>query len=274
MEKLTAQLNKYLNALATRGAIVGVFLGLLPAALILYLGYSFFIEPGIAANSAKDKQVVQLETEVARGRAVEAGQEDFKKEFKKTIELFYESLPLLPKETELSNVLVGVQSAAGRYNVVLTGLNAVKEGQKTANADKLNEREMPATVVGDYDDVMRFFLDLSRQTRILIVRDYSVQSAVGKQKGARPTFVAVDFSLLAYHAPQTGEFPNLPDFIRENSEQRSQAVSIVPISAQADQPAKNAPPTENAPPPPVAPPTEGELQRLNERARELNPKNE
>ena len=210
MEKFTEQYYRFMNALVERGAALGVLLGLVPAALILYVGYSFFIEPGIAAGDVQDKQIIALESEVARGKAVEAASEDFKVEFKKIVGLFYESLPLLPAESELSNVLNGVQSVAVRRNVVLTGLNAIKESQKTANADKLYEREMPATVVGKYDDVMRFFLDLSHQTRILIVRDYTVGSAVGKQKGARPVFVSVDFSLLAYHAPPPGEFPALP----------------------------------------------------------------
>lgn len=231
MEKLTEQYNKYLNALAKRGAVLGVLVGLLPATLFLYFGYVFFIESGFAANDVKSKSVAALETDVGRGKTVEASQEDFKREFSKTVELFYESLPLLPKETELSNVLNNVQSVAARYNVTLTGLNAVKEAQKTANADKLYEREMPATVVGSYDDVMRFFLDLSRQTRILIVRDYTVQSVGGKQKGARPTFVSVDFSLLAYHAPPTAEFPNLPPDVQTSAPQVAAANNTAPNSA-------------------------------------------
>lgn len=211
MDKITKQVNIFLNFLALRGTPLGLLIGLLPAVLLIYAGWTLFIEPGRLQNDALDKQVLAAEAEVARGRGVEASQAEFKSEFKKTVELFYESLPLLPVESELSNVLVGVQSVAVRHNVTLTGLSAVKPGQKTANADKLYEREMPAVVVGSYDDVMRFFLDLSRQTRILIVRDYSVQTAnKDGQQAARPTLVSVDFSLLAYHAPPTSEFPNLP----------------------------------------------------------------
>lgn len=210
MKKVSEKINQALDALVRRGVILGFLVGLLPALLILYLGFSWLIAPAVAENEAREKQVVALENEVEKGHAVETSQEEFKKESKRIVGLFYESLPLLPKETELSNVLTGVQSVAARYNVVLTGLSAVKEGQKTANADKLYEREIPGTVVGSYDDVMRFFLDLSRQTRILIVRDYAAQSSVNKQKGVRPVFVSVDFTLLAYHAPPTSEFPNLP----------------------------------------------------------------
>lgn len=210
MNQLTELYNRYLNALVERGAAFGVLVGLVPAMLFLYLGYIFLIAPGIAVIEFKGKTVAALETEAARGRAVEAGQEEFKRAFANTVALFYESLPVVPVESEISNVLNGVQSVAARHRVVLTGLNAAKEAQKTANADKLYEREIPASVVGNYDDVMRFFLDLSRQTRILIIRDYTVSAAFGKPKEARPLSVAVDFTLLAYHAPPTAEFPNLP----------------------------------------------------------------
>lgn len=209
MEKITEQFNNFLNVLAKHGAFFGILAGLVPASLIIYTGYIFMIEPAMRQIESQEKQVAAAEAEVVKGKAVEASQEEFKREFKKTVELFYESLPLIPVESELSNILTGVQNVAVRNNVVLTGLVAVKIGQKTANADKLYEREMPATVVGSYDDCMRFFLDLSRQTRILIVRDYTAQT-IGEKKGARPEQVSVDFSLLAYHAPPTSEFPNVP----------------------------------------------------------------
>lgn len=224
MEKLKLQLNEYLNVMVKRGAILGVVFGLLPAALFFYAGYTFLIEPGLIENDAKTVIVKGLEAQVANGRAVEAGQEEFKKKFKKIVALFSDSLPLLPAESEFSSVLTGIQQIAGRYRVTLTGLNAVRDGQKTANADKLIERELPATVVGNYDDVMRFFLDVSRQTRILIIRDYAVQSAVAKEKNARPSFVSVDFSLLAYHTPPSAEFPVVPpEFMPEAASFRGAA---------------------------------------------------
>ncbi len=211
MEKIKNQLESFLNALAKRGVAVTVAVGLIPALLILYVGYSFFIQPGVTSIGEKQTQLNSVEADVARGKAVEASEADFKNEFRRTIELYYETLPLLPKESEISNVLLGVQTVAARNNVVLTGLTAVKDGSTSPNANMLIEREIPAQVVGDYNDVMRFFYDLSRQSRILIVRDYNVESAVSKQKDSRPMFVAANFSLLAYHAPPKADFPaNIP----------------------------------------------------------------
>ncbi|MCY7375268.1 MAG: type 4a pilus biogenesis protein PilO [Pyrinomonadaceae bacterium] len=211
MEKINQPLESFLNALAKRGVAVAVAVGLVPALLILYLGYSFFIQPGMAAIGEQQTQLNLVEADVAKGKAVEASEADFKNEFRRTIELYYETLPLLPKESEISNVLFGVQTVAARNQVMLTGLTAIKDGSNSPNAKMLIEREIPAQVVGNYNDVMRFFYDLSRQSRILIVRDYNVESAVSKQKDSRPVFVAANFSLLAFHAPPKADFPtNIP----------------------------------------------------------------
>lgn len=211
MEKIKQQLESFLNILAKRGVAVAVAVGFVPALLILYIGYSFFIQPQITAIGEKQTQLNLLEADVARGKAVEASESDFKNEFRRTIELYYETLPLLPKESEISNVLFGVQTVAARNKVMLTGLTAVKDGSTSPNANMLIEREIPAQVVGNYNDVMRFFYDLSRQSRILIVRDYNVESAISKQKDSRPVFVAANFSLLAFHAPPKTDFPtNIP----------------------------------------------------------------
>jgi Tfp pilus assembly protein PilO len=214
MKNLLKSWNKFLNAVARKGVYFGALVGLVPASLIFYCGYVLFVEPGRISNQDTEKNVQTIEAEVAKGRAVEASEPEFKKEFTKIVGLFYDSLPLLPKETELASVLMSVQESAKRYNVTLTGLVAVRDAQKTPNADKLYEREMPGTVVGNYDDVMRFFMDVSRKTRILIIRDYIVSSAKDKQSGVRPTFVSVQFSLLAFHAPPTSEFPVLPPDIK------------------------------------------------------------
>lgn len=214
MKEIIKKWNKFLTAVARKGVYFGALIGIIPALLIGFYGYSLFVEPGSVANTDKEKAVQQIEAEVAKGKAVEASEKEFKQEFTKVVELFYESLPLLPKETELANVLIGVQESAKRFNVTLTGLVAVKDAVKTANADKLYEKEMPSTVVGKYDDVMRFFMDISRKTRILIIRDYTITSVKEKQTGVRPNFVGVQFSLLAFHAPPTSEFPVLPPDIK------------------------------------------------------------
>jgi len=84
----------------------------------------------------------------------------------------------------------------------LTGLQAVKQSVKSPSAAKLYEREIPALVTGPYPQVVRFFNDISRMPRILLVRDYSV---VSLKSG-----VSAGFTLVAYHAPPPAEMPGLP----------------------------------------------------------------
>jgi Tfp pilus assembly protein PilO len=92
--------------------------------------------------------------------------------------------------------------------VTLTGLMAVKQSVKSPKAEKLYEREIPAIVTGPYPQVVRFFTDISRMPRILLVRDFSV---VSLQKS-----VSAGFTLVAYHAPPPAEMPRIPDDLTVN----------------------------------------------------------
>ena len=71
------------------------------------------------------------------------GEEQFRAEFKKVVDLYQEAKPLLPEETEVSDVLGQVETAAKRNGVTLTGLMAVKDSVKSPIAEKLYEREIP-----------------------------------------------------------------------------------------------------------------------------------
>jgi Tfp pilus assembly protein PilO len=126
----------------------------------------------------------------------------FRAEFKKIVDLYDQAKPLLPQETEISDVLGQVEMAAQRNGVTLTGLAAVKESIKSPIAEKLYEREIPAIVTGPYPRVVHFFADISRMPRILLVRDFSIVSLHSD--------VSAGFTLVAYHAPPPAEMPDIP----------------------------------------------------------------
>ena len=211
LTKVLKTWQKFLQKIAAKGSYCGILVGLLPALLLFYGGFIWLVAPRRQANLERENALAAVEAEIAKGRAIVAGEAAFKEEFARVVGLFYESLPLLPKETELANLMDGVQSAAREEKVTVTSLVAAREPQKSGNADKLYEREIPATVVGDYHQVLRFFARISQQTRILVIRDYTVASgAKEKNAKARPSYVTVQFSLLAFHAPPTAEFPALP----------------------------------------------------------------
>lgn len=173
-----------------------------------YLIYSYFLDGWMASNHDYRQKVVAKELENKKTEAMLAGEPAFRAQFKKVADLYQDAKPLLPQETEISDVLGQVETAAQRNGVTLTGLLAVKESVKSPSADKLYEREIPAVVTGPYPQVVRFFNDISRMPRILLVRDYSV---VSLKSG-----VSAGFTLVAYHAPPPAEMPGLPKDLASN----------------------------------------------------------
>jgi Tfp pilus assembly protein PilO len=163
--------------------------------------YMFLLSDLIQSNNAHRKQIIDRELENKKTEKMISEEDQFRVKFDKIVGLYDEAKPLLPEETEVSDVLGQVETAAQRNGVTLTGLQAVKESVKSPKAGKLYEREIPALVTGPYPQVVRFFTDVSRMPRILVVRDYSVVSLKDR--------VSAGFTLVAYHAPPPGEKPKV-----------------------------------------------------------------
>ena len=167
-----------------------------------YLVYSYVLSGWMESNQAYRQQVVKKELENEKTKKMLASEPQFRTDFKKIVDLYQQAKPLLPEETEVSDVLGQVEMAARRNGVTLTGLMAVKESDKSPKAEKLYEREIPAIVTGPYPQVVRFFTDISRMPRILLVRDFSIVSLKNS--------VSAGFTLVAYHAPPPAEMPKIP----------------------------------------------------------------
>jgi Tfp pilus assembly protein PilO len=166
-----------------------------------YLVYNYVLSGWATSNQEYRQRIVQKEIDNKKTENLLAGEEQFKARFDKIVGLYQEAKPLLPEETEISEVLGQVETAAQRNGVTLTGLQAVKESIKSPRAEKLYEREIPALVTGSYPQVVKFFTDISRMPRILVVRDYSIVSMREN--------VSAGFTLIAFHAPPPTEKPNV-----------------------------------------------------------------
>jgi len=175
-----------------------------------YLLYSYFLSGWVESNEQYRQTVVKKEAENRKTEKLLAGEQHYRAEFKKIVDLYNEAKPLLPQETEVSDVLGQVEMAAQRNGVTLTGLKAVKDSVKSPTAEKLYEREIPAMVTGPYPQVVHFFGDISRMPRILLVRDFSFVSL--------KTNVSAGFTLVAYHAPPPAEMPAIPADLAMNKE--------------------------------------------------------
>lgn len=174
-----------------------------------YLVYIYTLEGWYTSAAEYRQTVVKKEIENKKTENMLAGEEAFRARFTKIVSLYQEAKPLLPEETEISEVLGQVEMAARRNGVTLTGLMAVKESVKSPKAEKLYEREIPAIVTGPYPQVVRFFTDISHMPRILLVRDYSVVSLQNS--------VSAGFTLVAYHAPPPAEMPGVPTELTQNA---------------------------------------------------------
>ncbi|NNF00454.1 MAG: type 4a pilus biogenesis protein PilO [Pyrinomonadaceae bacterium] len=168
-----------------------------------YLFYSYLIVSILGNNDQLRKDVLAKEFENRKTERLLEGEEEFRAKFNKIVSLYKEAKPLLPEETEVSDVLGQVETAAQRNGVTLTGLYAVKESIKSPRAQQLYEREIPALVTGPYPQVVNFFANISKMPRILIIRDYSVISMRNN--------VSAGFTLIAYHAPPPAEKPQEVD---------------------------------------------------------------
>lgn len=173
-----------------------------------YLVYMYTLEGWYVSAEEYRQTVLKKELENKKTENMLAGEPEFRARFTKIVGLYEEAKPLLPEETEISDVLGQVEMAARRNGVTLTGLAAVKESVKSPKAEKLYEREIPALVTGPYPQIVRFFTDISRMPRILLVRDYSVVSLKNS--------VSAGFTLVAYHAPPPAEMPGVPSDLTKN----------------------------------------------------------
>jgi len=185
-----------------RGPLLTVLVMATISILLGYLLYDNVFVSYIASNREYKDEVRKKERENEKTEKTLADEPQFRAQFKKVVDLYAEAKPLLPEETEVSDVLGQVESAAQRNNVKLTGLQAVKQSVKSTSAAKLYEREIPALVTGTYPQVVKFFADISRMPRILLIRDYSVVSMKNE--------VSAGFTLVAFHAPPPAEMPGLP----------------------------------------------------------------
>ncbi len=184
------------------GRRTAVYSALLALA-VLWAGHAWVVEPLKAAKEEAAAALEQQERENALNRAVEAERPAFEREFRRAVLGYRSARELLPSSLEVTNVLAQVQETARRHRVQLAGFDALaKTDARSASADKLYEREVPAVVAGAYGDVVEFFRAVTRLPRVVEIREFALTSLRDR--------VSVSFKLAAYYAPPPGELPALP----------------------------------------------------------------
>lgn len=197
-----ATTNSILREAVRYGPIVTFAVMFVISAGVVYLIYLNVLSGWSESIGEYRNQVLKKEIENHKTEQLLGNEDEFRARLGKIVSLYEEAKPLLPQETEISDVLGQVETAAKRNGVTVTGLMAVKESVKSPTAPRVYEREIPAMVTGSYPQVVNFLTDVSRMPRILVVRDYSIVSLKGS--------VTAGFTLIAYHAPPPAEVPAIP----------------------------------------------------------------
>jgi Tfp pilus assembly protein PilO len=217
----------------------------LSAVLSLGLGaawYYAYVLPRSNENEALRGDLMQKRRLNAIARMVQETKPDFLQQFRRVINNFTTARELLPSESEVSNVLDGIQQMARNNGVRVTMFDASKPSAKSSSATAattnsptqpaaqpnaqpapadpsqpsqpqitLNERVMPAQIQGTHAAVARFLSDVAKYPRIIYVRDFSITSMQGREN--------VNLTLVTYDAPTSGVLPPIPDELRNELQQ-------------------------------------------------------
>ena len=201
-----------------------IYSSLLAAALGALL-YWQFLSPMISAKDQLGTELQRLHKQNAIARMMQETRPQFLDEFRRVITNYSTARELLPEEAEVSNVMAAIQDLAHRNNVRVTVFDASKPGVKSASTAStqpsayhpsdvsnqqptttqqvaLNERRIPAQIVGTHAGVASFIRDIAQYPRIIYVTDITI-SALNKAE-------TVNMTLVTYDAPSAGLLPPIP----------------------------------------------------------------
>lgn len=218
-----------------------LYSSLLAAALGALL-YWQFLSPMISANDRLSTELQGLHKQNAIARLMQETRPQFLEEFRRVLSNYSTARELLPAEAEVSNVMAAIQDLARRNNVRVTVFDASKPGMKSASAAStqpsasnqltdasdqqpaatqqvaLNERRIPAQIVGTHSGVASFIRDVAQYPRIIYVSDITI-TALNKQE-------SVNMTLVTYDAPSAGLLPPIPVELQREFQKAQSARAI------------------------------------------------
>jgi Tfp pilus assembly protein PilO len=216
-----------------------IYSSLLAAALGALL-YWQFLSPVISAKDQLSTELQRWHKQNAIARMMQETRPQFLDEFRRVISNYSTARELLPAEVEVSNVMAAIQDLAHRNNVRVTVFDASKPGVKSASALStvasasnqptessnqqptatqqvaLNERRIPAQIVGTHSGVASFIRDVAQYPRIIYVSDIAIAAGNNKQE-------SVNMTLVTYDAPSAGLLPPIPAELQQEFQKAQSA---------------------------------------------------
>lgn len=211
-----------------------------------FLIYWQYLLPMDASTESLRKENEGLSKQISIAQMVKQTRPGFIEEYRRAKNIYTEARDLLPNNTELSRVMAAIQDIARRNNVRVTLFDAstpnVKsslggavapapppaETQPAPDANNpnpatqplaprtvLNERLIPAQVIGRHASIMNFLRELATLDLIIHTRDIKI-TALNKEE-------TVNMKLVAFDAPPTSALPPDPPELRDSGTDSKQA---------------------------------------------------
>lgn len=226
LSSLASLKDKAIKAAILMGPKKTLICSSLLAAALGTLLYWQFLSPMNSAKEQLSTELQRLHKQNAIARMMQETRPQFLDEFRRVISNYSTARELLPAEVEVSNVMAAIQDLAHRNNVRVTVFDASKPGVKSASPAStvapayqptessnqqptatqqvaLNERRIPAQIVGTHSGVASFIRDVARYPRIIYVSDIAIAAGNNKQE-------SVNMTLVTYDAPSAGLLPPIP----------------------------------------------------------------
>ncbi|HEV3470754.1 MAG TPA: type 4a pilus biogenesis protein PilO [Pyrinomonadaceae bacterium] len=168
-------------------------------ALLLYLGFWYFVTRGTRAATAEvEEEVAGLKRANAGAQIAAQRLNEFKANYARAQADYEDLKALLPEQRELTMVLHNVQERA-RGRLTLRRFTPKDEVQQDFYSGKPVEVE----VSGSYNNIGQFFAQMASYQRIVSITDFKIERVAGERRKELRDGQTVDarFLLTAYYAP-------------------------------------------------------------------------
>ena len=174
-----------------QAAIFGV------VALLVYLGFWYFVTSGTRAETAKtEEEMAKLKQANAGAQIAAQRLNEFKANYDRAKADYEDLKALLPEQRELTLVLQNVQDRA-RGRLTLRKFTPKEEVQQ----DFYTGKPVSVEVTGNYNNIGQFFAQMASYQRIVSITDFKVTKTKEKQAGQKADgqTVTAEFLVTAYY---------------------------------------------------------------------------
>jgi type IV pilus assembly protein PilO len=156
------------------------------AGCLSFVFYSYYLKDLIKQRNGIQKEITKLERSVAQGTAIENQLKRFKRELAQLEERLEVLKSILPAEKETPSVVRSVQHMAAASNLKI---NKFVPKQVVPRAF-YSDWPIQVEVEGNYDGLGLFFEKVSQATRIIDVRDISIDGMEKPPEDSNTTLTA------------------------------------------------------------------------------------